>query len=263
VSQISEYGEKFTTLTMDRIAGVLTVTCHTDGKALVWGERAHAEWGEAFRAIAQDDANRVLIFTGSGDVFSGPRATPDHRPQLPPGEWDRTRRQAINMIDALLSIEVPIIAALNGPAERHVEIALLSDIVLAADNATIMDSAHFVNGVVPGDSLYVTLALTMGLNRARYFLLTGQCMTAHEALSVGLVNEVLGPEELLPRARELAQTIAAKPSLVGRYTRLVMTELVRDVLRRSVRYGLALEALGIADEWSRAQGPVQEDEVSC
>ena len=245
-----EYREAFSTLRMERDEGVLSLTCHTDGGPLVWGGTAHREWPDAFRRIAADPDNRVVVLTGTGDRFSGPPATQAGRPRLPPAGWDETRRNSTGMLDALLSIEVPIVAAINGPAVRHAEVALLSDIVLASRGTVIRDTAHFTNGVVPGDGIYMALSLMMGVNRARYFLLTGQELTAEEALAVGLVSEVLPEEQLLERAHELARQIAARPPLVARYTRMLMTSHIRRALSQAAEYGLALEALGIADDWA-------------
>jgi enoyl-CoA hydratase/carnithine racemase len=250
VTDFEEYKDAFSTLRLEREGGVLSVTCHTDGGPLMWSAAAHREWPEAFRRIGSDQDNRVVVLTGTGDSFSGPAATPAGRPRLRPADWDVTRRHAIGMVDALLSIEVPIVAAINGPAVRHAEVALLSDIVLASRGTIIRDTAHFTNGVVPGDGIYIALSLMMGVNRARYFLLTGQELTAEEALAVGLVSEVLAEEHLLERAYELARQIASRPPLVARYTRMLMTSHIRRAVKQAAEYGLALEALGIADEWA-------------
>jgi enoyl-CoA hydratase/carnithine racemase len=97
----------------------------------------------------------------------------------------------------LLNIEVPVIAAINGPAWRHGELPLLSDIVLAAHTAAFQDSAHFQNGRVPGDGMHIVVPLLLGMNRGRYFLLTGQTLSAQEAKDLGLVAEILPPDRVL------------------------------------------------------------------
>jgi enoyl-CoA hydratase/carnithine racemase len=147
----------------------------------------------------------------------------------------------------LLDIEVPMISAVNGPALRHSELPLLCDIVIAAEEASFQDSGHFINGLVPGDGMHAVYPLLLGLNRGRYFLLTGQTIGAREALGLGLVSEVLPQRDLLPRAWALAEQLAQQSDLVLRYTRVAMTQWVKRLMHDVLGYGLALEGLGSAD----------------
>jgi enoyl-CoA hydratase/carnithine racemase len=145
----------------------------------------------------------------------------------------------------LLAIDVPMISAVNGPAARHAELPVMCDIVLASEDASFQDSAHFVGGLVPGDGVHVVFPMVMGLNRGRYFLLTGQILTASQALEAGLVNEVLPRAGLLPRAWELARKIMEQPELNRRYARILLTEQLRRRMSELLPYGLALEGLCI------------------
>jgi enoyl-CoA hydratase/carnithine racemase len=121
----------------------------------------------------------------------------------------------------------------------------MCDIVLASEDASFQDSAHFVGGLVPGDGVHVVFPMVMGLNRGRYFLLTGQILTASQALEAGLVNEVLPRARLLPRAWELARKIMEQPELNRRYARILLTEQLRRRMSELLPYGLALEGLCI------------------
>jgi enoyl-CoA hydratase/carnithine racemase len=85
----------------------------------------------------------------------------------------------------------------------------------------------------------------MGYNRGRYFLMTGQKVFAEEAKQVGLVNEVLPVEKLLPRAWEHARNIMKQPELNRRYARTVVTEVLRRQMHELLPYGLALEGLAL------------------
>jgi enoyl-CoA hydratase/carnithine racemase len=144
---------------------------------------------------------------------------------------------------SLLELNAVVISCVNGPATRHPEIPLLADIVLASPGSCFQDSAHFVNRVVPGDGVHFIFPLLLGLNRARYFLLTGQVLQAQEAKDLGLVSEILPRDELLPRARELAEVLVRQNPLVLRYSRLLLTQQVKRASLDLLGYGLALEGL--------------------
>ncbi|TMA57555.1 MAG: enoyl-CoA hydratase/isomerase family protein, partial [Deltaproteobacteria bacterium] len=95
--------------------------------------------------------------------------------------------------------------------------------------------------------------LLLGPNRGRYFLLTGQTLSARQALELGLVNEVLPRDALLPRAWELAEQLARQPLLTLRYSRVVLTLQLKRLMQELLGYGLVLEGLGALDT-TPAQG---------
>jgi enoyl-CoA hydratase/carnithine racemase len=190
----------------------------------------------------------VIILTGTGDEFTGPRLDPDapffHGEQLTPGGVYHVFRNARRLVNAMLDIEVPVIAAVNGPAKRHADLALTCDVVIAADDATFEDTAHFHNGgIVPGDGINVLYTMLLGLNRARYLMLMGQVLGAQEAKDLGLVAELMPREKLLPRAWEIATRLAARPDMLLRYTRAVLTHPLRRALEEGMPYYLAMETL--------------------
>ena len=90
------------------------------------------------------------------------------------------------------------------------------------ENAEFQDAPHFPNGVVPGDGMHVVWPLVLGANRGRYFLLTGQKLSAREALTLGVGSEIVSRDKLLPRAWGLAEQIAKRPRLTSRYARVAL-----------------------------------------
>jgi enoyl-CoA hydratase/carnithine racemase len=120
--------------------------------------------------------------------------------------------------------------------------------VLATEETTFQDSGHFMNGLIPGDGMHVVYPMLLGMNRGRYFLLTGQKLSAHEAKDLGLVNEVLARERLLPRAWELAKLLTQQHPLVLRYSRVLLTQYIKRQMHDLLGYGLALEGLGSAQD---------------
>ncbi|MGP3535771.1 enoyl-CoA hydratase/isomerase family protein [Microbacterium sp. RD1] len=240
------YFTAFSRARLRRQDGILEVTLHTDGGSLQWMTAVHREYEQLFREIAQDRDNRVVILTGCGTDFSGPEANSvgsNHIGSRTPDEWDRFRSGGKDLLMNLLDVEVPVVAAVNGPARRHAEIPLLSDIVIASETALFQDSAHFANDVVPGDGMHVVMPLLLGFNRGRHFLYTGREIHADEALALGLVAEVVPPEAVLDRAWEVARELAARRDVVRRHTRLALTQLLKLQLLQVLEYGLNLEAL--------------------
>ena len=253
MSKFDDYSRSYRFIKMERRGGILQMTLHTDGGPLQWNLDAQVEFVRAFTDVGTDRENRIVILTGSGNEFSGPRLDPDtpffHGAKLTPGGVHEVFVNARKMVNAVLGIEVPMIAAVNGPAKRHADLALMCDIVIAADDVTFEDTAHFHNGgIVPGDGINVVYTMLMGLNRARYLMLTGQVLNAREAKDIGLVAELMPREKLLPRAWQLAGQLAKKNDMLLRYTRMVLTHPLRKQLDEGLQYFLAMEALSTLDK---------------
>ena len=172
--QFSDYATKYQHMRMERDEdGVLEVTLHSDGGSLQWDFVTHEELPRAFYEIAEDQENRVVILTGSGEDFIGPRETGGpHRlftstPSIP--FLEKVIFEGKQLLMNFLNIQAPVISALNGPAWRHSELPLLADIVIASDTVAFQDSGHFYGGLVPGDGMHIVFPLLIGMNRARYF----------------------------------------------------------------------------------------------
>ncbi len=251
--RFEQYANKYETAILERDAqGILEVRLHTDGGPLVWSEPAHRELSALWSDIADDYDNRVVILTGTGDSFCervGAFA-PTAR------GWDKIYWEGKRLLRRLLEIEVPIIAAVNGPARVHAELALLSDIVLCAEHVVFQDSPHRLSGAVPGDGVHIVWPELLGANRGRYFLLTGQELSAQEALELGVVGEVLPNAELLPRAHELAEDLAVLDTVTLRYTRECLTMRWRRLLDHDLGYGLLLEGAAAGERFRTAGGSV-------
>ncbi|HEX2173003.1 MAG TPA: enoyl-CoA hydratase/isomerase family protein [Dehalococcoidia bacterium] len=248
MARFADYAEKYQTIRMERREGILQLTFHTNGGPLQWGLLPHEEFPQAFRDVGSDPENKVVIMTGTGDAFSGPRPAGGGGMRSRPREWDKVYWEGKHLLMSLLDIEVPMISAINGPALRHSELPLLCDIVLASEDTEFQDSAHFPNGMVPGDGMHIIYPLLLGMNRGRYFLLTGQIIGARQAQELGLVAEVLPRESLLPRAWELAEQLAQQPPLLLRYTRVLLTQQLKRQMHDLLGYGLALEGMSVVDQ---------------
>jgi enoyl-CoA hydratase/carnithine racemase len=248
MSRYDEYRKRYRNIEFERRGGVVQMRLHTDGGALQWGSNegsVHGQLCDAFRDLARDPDLRALILTGSGAVFCTELNRAENPAALNATEWSRLLREGRDLLQDFLALEVPVIAAVNGPVHIHSELPLLADIVLAAETAEFADRVHFVYGVVPGDGVHVVWPLLLGINRARYFLMTGHAISARDALSLGVVAEVLVDSELQARAWELAASLERKPLVALRNTRLALTRRIRRELHDDLEVGLALEGLGL------------------
>lgn len=242
-----DYRDRYENIRLERSEdGILEVTLHTNGGPLTWTATAHDELAYCFEQISCDPDNAVVILTGAGDAFC-PDIDFSSFNLGTPHDWAEIIFEGQRLLNNLLAIQVPVIAAINGPALVHPEIAVINDIMIASDTAQFTDSPHFASGIVPGDGAHVVWNHVLGNTRGRYFLLTGQVLDAQQALDFGVVNEVLPADQVLPRARELAATIAAKPMLARRYVRSVLTRPFKQQMHENLAYGLTHEALAALD----------------
>jgi len=241
------YRERFPNARLTRSeTGVLGVALHSNGGTLVFNGYTHEQFVDLFHAICSDPDNRVVILTGSGDAFME-RITLDGFDFFTPRGYDKIYREGKRVLMNILDIEVPLIAAVNGPARLHSEYILLADIVLATPSAVFQDKPHFEFGIVAGDGVHLLWQEAIGTVRGRYFILTRQELDAETAKEWGAVNEIVPADKLLVRAREIAEGLATLPPLTTRYTRIAMTQKLRRIIDEGVTLGLALEGISAAD----------------
>jgi enoyl-CoA hydratase/carnithine racemase len=209
MTRFDTYCDNFPNARLSRSpTGVLEVTLHTDGGTLVFNGHTHEQFVDLFHVIGSDADNRVVILTGSGEAFME-TITLDGFDFFTPRGYDKIYREGKKVLMNLLDIEVPLIAAVNGPVRLHSEYILLADIVLAAPSTVFQDKPHFEFGIVSGDGVHLLWQEAIGMIRGRYFIMTRQELDAETAKEWGAVNEVVPADLLLPRAREIAEGLAA------------------------------------------------------
>ncbi len=170
----------------------------------------------------------VLIITGDGAAFSSGGNVKEMQDQsgcfggAAINIQDQYRRGIQQIPLALHKAEIPVIAAVNGPAiGAGFDLACMCDIRIASTRAQVGET--FINlGITPGDGGAWFMQRLIGYQRAAELTFTGRVVKAQEALQLGIFLEVVEPEALLPRARELAGQIAAKPPLTLRLTKRMM-----------------------------------------
>jgi enoyl-CoA hydratase/carnithine racemase len=247
MSRLEAYRDSFHNARLARSkSGVLEVALHTDGGTLVFDGHTHEQFVDLFHSIGSDPDNRVVILTGTGQAFME-SISPEGFDFFTPQGYDKIYREGKKVLMNILDIEVPLIAAVNGPVRLHSEYILLSDIVLAAPSTVFQDKPHFEFGIVPGDGVHLLWPEVIGTVRGRYFILTRQELDAQTAKEWGVVNEIVPADQLLARAREIAEGLAKLPPLTTRYTRIALTQKLRRIIDEGVGYGLALEGISAAD----------------
>lgn len=247
MTRFDDYRDSFPNARLTRSrTGVLEAALHTDGDTLVFNGYTHEQFVDLFHAIGSDPANRVVILTGSGNAFME-SISPEGFDFFTPQGYDKIYREGKKVLMNVLDIEVPLIAAVNGPVRLHSEYVLLADIVLATPSTVFQDKPHFEFGIVPGDGVNLLWQEVIGTIRGRYFILTRQELDARTAKEWGAVNEIVAPDKLLPRARQIAEELAKLPPLTTSYTRIALTQKLRRIIDEGVGYGLALEGISAAE----------------
>jgi len=205
--------------------GVLLVEAHTQGGPIQLSVQNHRSLGQMLKMVGADPQNEVLILAGSGDEFmmgSDPEGFALEEVDMPYWAYEYAYKDGrINVSSLVNDLEIPTIGLLNGPG-FHSEIVLMCDITIAADGATIFD-LHYDIGSVPADGIHNAFQELLGVKRAAYALLTGEAITAAQALEWGMVNEVVPRDQLVKRAHVIADHIMSQP----RTTRRLTTQIVR------------------------------------
>ncbi|MFM5923517.1 MAG: enoyl-CoA hydratase/isomerase family protein [Novosphingobium sp.] len=256
-TRIEEYSEKYSDfLKFKREDGILEVQLHTDGGPLKWGLEVHHGLIPAMFDINADPENEVMILTGTGDSFLAEFDTESwerhkfHEPFNAYHAYDMFYKDQTREPFALINLQIPVIAALNGPSIVHAELALLNDIVLASEETYFYEGHWDGLGIVPGDGVHTLFRELLGPNRGRYFMLMGQKIYAQEALQLGLVGEVLPADQLLPRAWEIARNVFMnKNRIQRRMTRSLLMQPWRELFTKELFSGMAHESLACFDYW--------------
>ena len=188
----------------------------------------------------------VLIMTGAGSAFSagGNIKTMGERAKGPPHELQQAYRSGIQRIPlALEQAQIPVIAAVNGPAiGAGFDMANMCDMRIGSTNTQFGET--FVNlGIIPGDGGAWFLSRLVGYQRAAELTFTGRIIKAEEAHALGLLLEITAPDMLIPRAKEIASKIAAKPPQAIRYAKRLLKLAQKQQLEEHLDVCSAYQAI--------------------
>ena len=222
---------------------VRIVTLNRPDELNSFTEAAHAEFVRLWDHVEQDDGARAIVLTGAGRAFSAGGSYDDfeHR-RVDMAVRRRSLRLARRLVDEMLNVAVPVVAAVNGPAVGlGCTVTTLCDVVFMAETAFLADT-HVSVALVAGDGGAVTWPAMTSLLKAKQYLLTGDRIPAAEAVAMGLANFVVPDGRLLEEAIAFAQRLAAQPPQAVQETKAILNQHLRAAAVRSLGYGLAAES---------------------
>ncbi|MBQ3710309.1 MAG: enoyl-CoA hydratase/isomerase family protein [Bacteroidales bacterium] len=167
---------------------------------------------------------RVLIITGDGEKAFVAGADISEMANLGMLQAQTFGARGAAVFRKIETLHVPVIAAVNGFAlGGGCELAMACDIRICSDNAKF-GQPEVGLGIIPGFSGTVRLARLVGMGMAKQLIYTGKAIRANEALQIGLVNEVVPQTELMNRAFEIANQIAANAPLAVKAAKLTIND---------------------------------------
>lgn len=247
--------DNYQTILIDKQpSGVALATLNRPQRLNAVDGAMHHELTQLWLDADADPEVKVLLVTGAGRAFCAGGDFSGSGVPIGGGDDRAMMREARQIVDNLLDCSKPIVSAVNGYAMGlGATVALLADIVVASDKAVIADT-HVKMGIGAGDGGQVIWPLLMGVNRAKYFLMTGERLTAQEALELGLVNFVVEHDAHLERAMTIARNLAEGPGKAISASKVPINKYIKMVSNLVLPLSLSLEEASMVSEDAREAG---------
>lgn len=236
-------------MTFTRDGRVLTITLSAPNPVNAVDQVMHEELARVFLDAQDDDGSDLVILTGAGRAFCAGGDAAWFKTQIDdPKSFRAIGVHAKRIVSSLLELEKPIICRLNGAAAGlGATIALLCDVIVAAENAVIGDP-HVKVGLVAGDGGAVIWPQLIGFARAKEMLMTGDMLDARRAAEMGLVNYCVPSAELDDKVAEIARKMLANPRWAVRWTKTVANIPLRELAAKLSDAALAYEMMSNVTE---------------
>ena len=227
--------------------GIATVTLNRPKALNAINEAWKRDMAEIIRRIDLDAAIRCVILTGAGRAFCAGGDLKEIGPESGPMETRvRIDRLFRFVMAPLVRLEKPVIAALNGPCVgAGCSVALAADYVIASTSATFSQNFTHI-GLLPDAGSAFFLTRLVGLNTAKELCFSARVVDASEALSLGLYQEVVEPDQLMRRAREKARQFAGGTPSALAMTKTLLNRAVTSTFDEFLELEPALQGLAIA-----------------
>ena len=219
------------------------VTLNNPEQMNAFSDPLHDEFARLWTDVAADVDARAVVLTGAGRAFSAGGSIDEfdyYRTDF--GARRKTLRNARRLVEDMLNLHLPVVAAVNGPAVGlGCTLATLCDIVFI-DESTYLADPHVTVALVAGDGSAVTWPFMTSMLRVKQYLLTGDRIPASVAVELGLANFAVPGPSLLDDATAFAHRLAALPPQAVQDTKLVLNQVLRQAAVNVLGYGLAAES---------------------
>ena len=209
--------------------GVLVVTINRPEVLNAANARLHWEFTQIWPVVDADPKTRVVVVTGAGKAFSaGGDLSLVEDMAGNPDALTRTMREASDLVYNMINLDKPVVSAINGVAVgAGLVVALLSDISIISETARFTDG-HTRLGVAAGDHAAIIWPLLCGMAKAKYYLLTADFIDGREAERIGLVTMCLPPDQVMPKALDVADRLARGSQISIQWTKRALNNWLRQ-----------------------------------
>jgi enoyl-CoA hydratase/carnithine racemase len=209
--------------------GVLVVTINRPEVLNAANARLHWEFTQIWPVVDADPKTRVVVVTGAGKAFSaGGDLSLVEDMAGNPDALTRTMREASDLVYNMINLDKPVVSAINGVAVgAGLVVALMADVSIIAETARFTDG-HTRLGVAAGDHAAIIWPLLCGMAKAKYYLLTADFIDGREAERIGLVTMCLPPDQVMPKALDVADRLARGSQISIRWTKRALNNWLRQ-----------------------------------
>ena len=234
--------DQYEGLLVEKKDKVMTITLNAPESLNAFTGGMHNSMSRIWDDVNDDPEVHVVVLTGAGRAFSAGGNVINMQKKIDDtAAWDAGMPEAKRIVFRILECDKPIIARVNGHAVGlGATVALLCDIIIAADHAKIGDP-HVNAGLVAGDGGALIWPQLVGFARAKEYLLTGDLMSAAEAERIGLINHAVPADQLDEKVYSLARRLASGPMKSIRWTKQTINVPLRQLAHSMMDLSLSLE----------------------
>ena len=242
----------YETLLLERTGRLLTITLNRPDVLNGVNAQMHKDLVDVVSFVAEDEGSDVVVLTGAGRAFcAGGDLSYIAETAQHPERFDADASRAKRIVYGLLDLEKPLICKLNGHAVGlGATLALLCDVIFAADNAKIGDP-HVNVGLVAGDGGALVWPQRIGYARAKEYLMTGELIPAPKAEAIGLINHAVPAAELDHAVDAFCQRMLNGSTQAIRGTKVTMNLELKRIAHAVMDAGIAYEAVTVRSEEHR------------